>query len=52
MAYEFYGSGTYKEIQKEKRNFDTRFMQLLSESLLQTIKVPQQDTSEVSYDEI
>lgn len=51
MAYEFYGSGIYKEIQKEKRNFDTRFMQLLSESLLQTIKVPQQDTSEVSYDE-
>lgn len=51
MAYEYYGSGTYKEIQKQKRNFDTRFMQLLSESLLQTIKVPQQDTSKVSYDE-
>lgn len=51
MAYEYYGSGTYKEIQKQKQNFDTRFMQLISESLLQTIKVPQQDTSKVSYDE-
>ena len=49
--YEYYGSGTYKNIQKQKRNLDTRFMQLLSESLLQTIKVPQQDTSKVSYDE-
>lgn len=51
MAYEYYGSGTYKEIQKQKQNFDTRFMQLISESLLQTIKVPQQDTSKVSFDE-
>lgn len=51
MDYEYYGSGTYKEIQKQKRNFDTRFMQLISESLLQTIKVPQQDTSKVSFDE-
>ena len=51
MVYEYYGSGTYKNIQKQKRNLDTRFMQLLSESLLQTIKVPQQDTSKVSYDE-
>ena len=51
MAYEYYGSGTYKDIQRQKQNFDTRFMQLISESLLQTIKVPQQDTSKVSYDE-
>lgn len=51
MAYEYYGSGTYKDIQRQKQNFDTRFMQLLSESLLQTIKVPQQDTSKVSFDE-
>ena len=51
MDYEYYGSGTYKEIQKQKPNFDTRFMQLISESLLQTIKVPQQDTSKVSFDE-
>lgn len=51
MAYEYYGSGPYKDIQRQKQNFDTRFMQLISESLLQTIKVPQQDTSKVSYDE-
>lgn len=51
MAYEYYGSSTYKDIQRQKQNFDTRFMQLISESLLQTIKVPQQDTSKVSYDE-
>ena len=51
MAYEYYGSGTYKDIQRQKQNFDTRFMQLLSESLLQTINVPQQDTSKVSFDE-
>lgn len=51
MAYEYYGSGPYKEIQKQKQNFDTRFMQLISESLLQTIKVPQQDTSKVLFDE-
>lgn len=51
VDYEYYGSGTYKDIQKQKRNLDTRFMQLISESLLQTIKVPQQDTSKVSYDE-
>ena len=51
MAYEYYGSSIYKDIQRQKQNFDTRFMQLISESLLQTIKVPQQDTSKVSYDE-
>ena len=51
MAYEYYGSDPYKDIQRQKQNFDTRFMQLISESLLQTIKVPQQDTSKVSYDE-
>lgn len=51
MDYEYYGSGTYREIQKQKRNLNTRFMQLISESLLQTIKVPQQDTSKVSFDE-
>ena len=51
MEYEYYGSGTYKDIQRQKQNLDTRFMQLISESLLQTIKVPQQDTSKVSYDE-
>lgn len=51
MAYEYYGSGPYKDIQRQKQNLDTGFMQLISESLLQTIKVPQQDTSKVSYDE-
>ena len=51
MAYEYYGSGTYKDIQRQKQNFDTRLMQLLSEALLQTINVPQQDTSKVSFDE-
>ena len=51
MAYEYYGSSPYKDIQRQKQNFDTRFMQLISESLLQTVKVPQQDTSKVSYDE-